>query len=136
MSWDFEEAATRALREYVRRVTEALGLSGECSLVQAERPASAYVAVDGHLPGFPDRDLALVWDERDGWAAAVETHGGEDLVVRARLGGDVLPPPDVVAAWLDQVQHGAAVSLPAPRRVGDLSVRLRTYNSAELSRTA
>lgn len=136
MSWDFEEAATRALREYVRRVTEALGLSGECSLVQAERPASAYVAVDGHLPGFPDHDVALVWDERDGWAAAVETHSGEDLVVRARLGGDVLPPPAAVAAWLDGVLRGAAVSLPAPRRVEDLAARLRTYSTGELSRTA
>ncbi|WP_309113340.1 DUF6292 family protein [Saccharothrix sp.] len=136
MGLDFEDAVTRALREYVRRVTAALGLSGECSFVQAEWPANAYIAVDGHLPGFPDRDVALLWDERDGWAAAVETQGAEDLVVRARLGGDVLPPPAVVANWLTGVLHGEPVTLHAPRRGGDLTVRLRTYNASELSRTA
>lgn len=134
MALDFEDAATRALREYVRLVTAALGLSGECSVVQAERPASAYVAVDGHLPGFPECDAALVWDERRGWAAAVETHSGLDLVVRERFDGDVLAPPAVVAAWADGVLRGETV--PRPRPVSDLTQRLRNPDTAGLSRTA
>lgn len=56
--------------------------------------------------------------------------------MRARLGGDVLPPPAVVANWLTGVLHGEPVTLHAPRRGGDLTVRLRTYNASELSRTA
>ncbi|MGV9301451.1 DUF6292 family protein, partial [Amycolatopsis sp. NPDC003676] len=31
----------------------------------------AYVALDGHLPAYPGRDVALLWDEIHGWAAAV-----------------------------------------------------------------
>ncbi|MFI9811935.1 DUF6292 family protein [Saccharothrix variisporea] len=132
MALDFEDAATSALREYVRLVTKALGLSGECSVVQAERPASAYLAVDGHLPGFPECDAALVWDERRGWAAAVESDSGQDLVVRERLDGDVLPAPGVVASWANEVLRGETV----PRPVTDLTRRLRTSSTAGLSRTA
>ncbi|NUT93986.1 MAG: hypothetical protein HOY78_18395 [Saccharothrix sp.] len=144
MALDFEDAATRSLREYVRLVTAALGLSGECSVVQAERPASAYVAVDGHLPGFPECDAALLWDERHGWAAAVETGSGLDLVVRERFEGDVLAPPAVVAAWADQVLGGGVLrgevvrgeTVPRPRPVSDLTRRLPTPRTAGLSRSA
>ncbi|MEJ2852129.1 MULTISPECIES: DUF6292 family protein [unclassified Saccharothrix] len=132
MALDFEDAATRVLREYVRLVTAALGLSGECSVVQAERPASVYLAVDGHLPGFPEYDAALVWDERRGWAVAVESGGAQDLVVQERLPGDVLPPPDVVASWATDVLRGETV----PRPVSDLTQRRRTPATAGLSRTA
>lgn len=39
--------------------------------MQAEPPANAYVALDERLPGFPDHDVALLWDERSGWSAAI-----------------------------------------------------------------
>ena len=66
MELDFDDAVTWGLRGYVRRVTAELGLTGECSYVQSEQPATAYLALDGRLPGFPDRDVALLWDEEHG----------------------------------------------------------------------
>ncbi|MBW4716751.1 DUF6292 family protein [Saccharothrix obliqua] len=103
MDLDFDDVAARSLREYVRRVTAALGLNGESSYVDTGSPLSAYLALDGHLPERPGRDVALLWDELHGWSAAVETDGGTDLVPHARLEGDIQPPPHVVAAWARSV---------------------------------
>lgn len=99
MERDFDDSALLGLRSYVRLVSHALGLHGECSYVQAEEPLSAYVALDGRLSRFPDRDVALLWDEHHGWSAAIETHSGEDLVTVAYLGENLLPAPETVAAW-------------------------------------
>jgi hypothetical protein len=115
MELDFDDAVTWGLRGYVRRVTEELGLSGECSYVQAERPAGAYLALDGRLPGFPDRDVALLWDEESGWSAAVETHSGEDVIVQAQFGPDVVPPPAAVARWARGLLRGEPVRAESVR---------------------
>lgn len=100
MDWEFDDEAIRALRTYVSQVTRALGLSGECSYVQVD---SAYLALDGHLPGFPDRDVALLWDDARGWAIAVETDSAEPPFVLARLRGPVRPDPAAVAQWVDEL---------------------------------
>jgi hypothetical protein len=100
MELDFDDSVARALRGYVRMVRQALGLRGECSYVQDDGPASAYIALDGRLSRFPGRDVALLWDERHGWSLAIETHSGEELFTVARLAQDVLPSPDTVAAWV------------------------------------
>ncbi|WP_447002524.1 DUF6292 family protein [Saccharothrix isguenensis] len=102
---DFDEDLVSGLRGYVRLVTGELGLSGECSYAQAE-PAGAYLALDGRLPGFPDRDVALLWDEGAGWSVAVETHSGEDLIVYAYFGPELLPAPEAVARWVRGLLHG------------------------------
>lgn len=130
---DFDDALARGLREYVLRVTEALGLSGQCSCLQAERPASVYLALDGRLPRYPDRDVALLWDEERGWAAAVETHSGEDLIVVAYLGQDVLPPPALVAGWVARLRRDQSVGSIRPVRLrsvdadDDLPARLAAF---------
>jgi hypothetical protein len=116
---DFDDTTLRGLRNYVRRVTRALGLRGECSYVhaddQSDDGASAYVALDGRLPRYPDRDVALLWDDRDGWAAAIETHSGEDLRLVAHLCDEVFPPPEVVAdAVRDLFGHSGDETPPAP----------------------
>ena len=98
---DFDDGSARGLRDYVRLVGEALGLTGECSCVDVERPFAAYLALDGRLPGFPDRDVALLWHEDDGWAVAVEPDSAADPVVLARMGGDPLPRPEEVARWAE-----------------------------------
>uniref|UniRef100_UPI0035E4303C DUF6292 family protein n=1 Tax=Amycolatopsis pithecellobii TaxID=664692 RepID=UPI0035E4303C len=67
--------------DILRKVTDALGIGLESCTVDHDSPVSAYVALDGRLPHYPDRDVALLWDERHGWAAAIETHSGEDLIV-------------------------------------------------------
>ncbi|MBP2326827.1 hypothetical protein JOF56_007212 [Kibdelosporangium banguiense] len=95
----FDSPATYGLRYYLRVVADEIGLTGESSYVQLEPPVHAYMAVEGRLKSFPARDVALLWDEEHGWAAGVETHSGEDLMVLTYLGKDVLPPPRTVARF-------------------------------------
>jgi uncharacterized protein DUF6292 len=104
---DFAETAGRAVRLYVRQVTRALGIAGECSSVDVGPPVGAYLALDGRLASHPEQDVALLWNEEDGWAMAVETGGGEDPVVVARRGGEPLPPPHAVAHWATGLLHGS-----------------------------
>lgn len=68
--------------------------------MEAAEEVSAYVALDGRLARHPDRDTALLWDERSGWSFAMETHSGEDLLVLAHLGGELVPDPLRVAAFV------------------------------------
>ncbi|QWF81104.1 DUF6292 family protein [Amycolatopsis sp. CA-230715] len=99
----------RALRGYVAAVARAVGVGFESCTVDLDVPVSAYVALDGRHPGFPDRDLALLWDERHGWSAAIETHSGEDLIVLTYLGGStVVPCPDAVAEFAAAVTAGGS----------------------------
>jgi hypothetical protein len=84
--------------DYALRVTRELGLSGESSCVDQLKPLRVYIAVDGRLPGHPDRDVALLWTECHGWAIALED--GAELTVVAHLGGAVEPPPRTVARWV------------------------------------
>lgn len=93
--------AFTALQTYLADVTTALGVGLESCTVDHDSPVSAYVALDEHLPGYPDRDVALLWDEVHGWAAAIETHSGEDLIVLRYLGGPtVVPAPGHVAEFV------------------------------------
>ncbi|XVS66634.1 DUF6292 family protein [Actinosynnema sp. CA-299493] len=103
MDWELDDdSAVRALLGYVSAVTRALGLSGECSCVQADGTRlNAYLALDGHLPGFADRDVALLWDEGRGWSVAVEADSVEPPFVLARLRGPIRPDPAAVARWVD-----------------------------------
>ncbi|WP_024877420.1 DUF6292 family protein [Saccharomonospora piscinae] len=107
MDWEMgsTDPMVGGLRTYVRSVVETLGMSGDSSYVQSE-PLSLYLAVDGHLPGYPHRDVALLWDERCGWAGALETGCGEDLIVVSYLGDDPLPAPEVVASYTAALLRG------------------------------
>jgi hypothetical protein len=97
---DVEHHFARGLRAYLDSVASALGVGLESCTVDLDVPASAYVALDWRLGRFPDRDLALLWDERHGWAAAVEAPCGEDLVVLGYLGTEVAPDPRHVVRFL------------------------------------
>ncbi|WP_197321144.1 DUF6292 family protein [Saccharomonospora sp. NB11] len=116
MEWELGSAADpveRGLQNYVRNVVETLGLTGDSSYVQSE-PLSLYLAVDGHLPGHPNRDVALLWDEERGWAGALETGCGEDLIVVSYVGGDPLPKPEVVASYTAALLRGDAPGRSEP----------------------
>ncbi|MDX8029167.1 DUF6292 family protein [Lentzea sp. BCCO 10_0856] len=101
---DFDDSVARGVRRYVGDVVAGLGLRGDSSFVEVEPHAGAYVALDGRLPDFPDHDVALVWDERSGWSAAVEDRFGE-LVEVARLGGDPHAAPAAVVSWVQGLLH-------------------------------
>ncbi|WP_410652662.1 DUF6292 family protein [Amycolatopsis sp. cmx-4-54] len=91
---------------YLAEVTEALGVGLESCTVDHDSPVSAYVALDERLPTHPERDVALLWDEIHGWAVAIETHSGEDLIVLRYLGGKTATPsPAEVARFLRAVRE-------------------------------
>jgi Family of unknown function (DUF6292) len=131
MEWNFDDEQVRGLRGYARSVAQALG-AGE-SFCLEENPVSVYLAVDGSPPGHPDCDFALVWDEPNGWSAAVEAGG--DLTVVARLGGEVLPPPEVVSRWAEDLLAGAPPERrpTIPHARAELARRLTDYAPAAYS---
>jgi hypothetical protein len=128
--WD---AAESALQAYLAVVADALGVPPESTCAMTGQPATAYIALDEHLPSFPDRDLALLWEDTQGWAAAIETHCGEDVIVVAYLGKEVVPAPrDVVAFLRDLLADEQPGQLEPPnfRRCPDLTQRLATHGHA------
>jgi hypothetical protein len=110
-----QHLAEQALRTYLTAVGAEVGIGLESVTIDHETPTSAYLALDTRLPDHPDRDTALVWDERYGWAAAVETHSGEDLLVIAYLGGEsITPQPWHVKGFLEALTQGHRAGLPTP----------------------
>lgn len=137
MELEFDSPAARGLRRYVGLVARACGSGMDCSFIELERPVSAYLPVDGRIPGFPDLDVALCWQEGRGWAAGVETHSAEELVLLTHLDGDVLPDPQRVARFLCDVRGGdlSGGALPEPpgsRGTEDPLERLAGYDQSEL----
>ena len=129
---DFDDRVARGLQHYILQVRLALGLRGECSYSQADEPASAYIALDDRLDAYPDRDVALLWDERLGWSAALEDHRSSDLLVVAYFGQTVLPPPAEVAKWTANLFHvlpddGGQAQPPHIPRTDDVRQLLTTY---------
>ncbi|GHF63820.1 hypothetical protein FHX82_003111 [Amycolatopsis bartoniae] len=133
--WD---AAESALQGYVSAVAEALGVPPESTCAMTGRPASAYIALEERLPNFPDRDLALLWEDTQGWAAAIETHSGEDVIVVAYLGGEVVPPAREVVAFLRDLladRHPGQLEPPNFDRCPDLVERLARHGHRGPSRS-
>ncbi|OAP24395.1 hypothetical protein A4R44_04786 [Amycolatopsis sp. M39] len=125
--------ASVRLWNYLAEVTGALGIGLESCTVDHDTPVSAYVALDGRLPAYPGRDVALLWDEIHGWAAAVETHSGEDLIVIRYLAGPSVAPPasrvaEFAAAVRDDDHRIGCLAPPGLRTPGtpaDLDALLR-----------
>jgi hypothetical protein len=129
MYLDRDGIAARGLLRYVGLVAEAVGVGPESSITQLDDPVSVYVALDRRAERFPHRDLALLWDERFGWALALEVPGGARLT---RLGylaiADRLPEPRMVARFVDAActtgHLGAPEPAPPPDGAADLLGRL------------
>ena len=102
----------RGLREHVRQVAEALGCTGEAYWVQTEEPVSAYLPLEQHFYGFPERDAALLWDAEHGWSAVIDDP--KPLVV-AYLGA-LLPEPGTVARFVRDLVAGRQVGHAEPPR--------------------
>ena len=128
---DGYDAWVRGLRRYLGLVAEAVGVGAEACYAQLEPPIDAYIALDHRLRAFPARDAALLWEERCGWALAVETHGGADLMVLGYLGlDDLLPAPRMLAGYVRGAVAGMSVGDPNPPVLTvttDLTTRLADY---------
>lgn len=114
---DTPETFARGLRRYIGNVAAALGVGLESCVIDSTTPASAYVALDVRLPRFPGRDLALLWDERFGWSAAVEAHCGEELLVLAYRGGELLATPKDVTRFVTDLRANRSTGTSAPPQI-------------------
>lgn len=89
---------------YLHRVATAVGVDpAHVEATTSALPATGYLALSHRLASFPELDLALLWDEESGWAAALETPAGE-LILLDCLTGDVLPAPHTVADFLTRLR--------------------------------
>lgn len=141
MDLDGDGVVARGLRRYVLLVAEALGVGAEASVLQLHDPVSVYLASDRSVPGHGDWDLALLWDERHGWALGVETDGGAEVGVIDHMVTDVLPAPRVVADFVDRARQGGETGRPVPPwfAADDVGDRLAGYadcGHAEMPRSA
>jgi hypothetical protein len=101
-----DHAFGRELHRYLAAVATGLGVGPESCVVDLLSPASAYIALDGPVLRFPERDLALLWNEAFGWSVAVETPGAEELTVLAYHGGGQVPRPSEVYAFVSAMRAG------------------------------
>ena len=132
--WLYRDTAEADLRAYLAAVARAVGVGPEAGTVDLGPPLSAYLAVDHRLAAHPDRDAALLWDERYGWAVAVETHSREDLIIVDHLGAPAVPPPARVARFLADVARRRAGRCPHPPPADpDALPRLAAYRSVPVA---
>jgi hypothetical protein len=125
-----DDTLDAGLRAYAASVAQAVGVGLESCSLEADEQATIYLAVDNRIAGFTGRDAALLWDEQTGWAVAVETASGEDLILVAVHHADLLPAPAVVARWFAQVAEGSVHSVTVCKRRVDRAVlkcRLAQY---------
>ncbi|WET82283.1 DUF6292 family protein [Amycolatopsis sp. QT-25] len=96
------------LNAYLEDVAATLGIRGESCSVDLTGPVAARMRLNWRLPGFPERDVDLMWHEEHGWSAAVATHSGDGHhVVVAYLGGrTVASQPRLVARFADSLRAG------------------------------
>jgi hypothetical protein len=120
-----DDTFVAGLRAYAAVVAAAVGVGLESCCLGADDEATIYLAVDHQVAGFAGRDVALLWDERIGWAVAVETASGEDMVLVAVYPADLLPAPGAVARWFTRVADGDSRSV---------TVRDRRVDYVELQR--
>ncbi|RSM40575.1 hypothetical protein DMA12_26885 [Amycolatopsis balhimycina DSM 5908] len=119
---DTEFSFERRLRGYVGAVARAVGVGLESCTLDVGTPAAAYIALDWRLARFPGHDLALVWDEVHGWAAAIENATGEAATALVHLGG-LFPEPRAVVRFLAAVRadvpDAGGLEAPVLREAGD-----------------
>lgn len=130
MDLDHESATARGLRRYVGLVADAVGVSAAAAAVQLDDPVNVYLPLQRCVDGYPDHDLALLWDERCGWLLAVEVPGTVRLTLLGYLAGTLLPAPHVVADYVTRAGAGRGFGAALPQRAtdeADLAGRLAAY---------
>lgn len=132
----------RGLYHYIALVARELGQQPPTFGYDEQERVEIYLALSDRLPRYPDRDLALLWDEENGWAIGIESGCGEALIVLAYLGGDILSTPAAVARFVATLRHSrddgelpGQRDLPAFRQANDdddLNQRLAAYAPGHL----
>ncbi|MQA10647.1 MAG: hypothetical protein GEU98_19255 [Pseudonocardiaceae bacterium] len=107
---EWNEAPARWLRHYVYAVADALDVGAEACCFELGMPPSAYIAVDIRHHRYPNEDVALLWDERTGWAVGIESRSGHDLRALTYLGGDPHATPETVANFVRRWLAGCETS--------------------------
>lgn len=111
----------RGLRRYLELVGSTVGVNEDLVVWTGDVPAAAYIPLDG------------LWDEESGWAAAIETDTGYDLIEVSYLDGDVLPPPGEVKRFVAALLAGGWPGRPdrvVLRSAGDDGLRTRLADYA------
>jgi hypothetical protein len=122
------------LSGYVEAVARGLGLWPAGVHHEVTDTATAYIALAEHAPAEPGLDLMLTWSAGGGWTLATEPgRPAQAPVVLARLAGDVLPAPSVVAAFVARVLAGREPDDPPQPRPGALADRLTDYRRGRRS---
>lgn len=106
MDIDAPTPAESDLRAYVGAVAAGLGVTPGGVTSEVCEVSNAYLALERRLPDFPGRDVAVTWDEHRGWAVAIETNCGEDLIVLAFMGEDAVPEPPAVVGFVRATLDG------------------------------
>jgi hypothetical protein len=120
----------RSLARYIGHVAVMVGVPAEAVGHEVSDTATAYLGLTARFPEYPTSDLMLVWDERLGWYVGLEPRAGEQSSVVSFLGGDAVPAPAAVAAFVTTVVAGRYVGrlrpvLPPSTRAA-LSARMTT----------
>ncbi|MGQ0841828.1 DUF6292 family protein [Actinokineospora sp.] len=112
---DSTHVLRRGLEGYLRAVAAALDLPAQGSTCEISDTATAYLA----LPGPPDRDLMLLWDEHTGWSIAVEHGPAERQETVARHSAELVPDPAAVAAFVADTVAGRLTGGDLPAKGTD-----------------
>ncbi|WP_132115499.1 DUF6292 family protein [Actinocrispum wychmicini] len=129
---DGVHALSRGLAGYLSAVAHAVGVPAEGTSFEVSDTATAYLALTRRWSRRPGKDLMLVWSERTGWALLVETDPGETPVSVARLGGECVPPPEVVARFVADALTGPGsqpATAPVPANRTRLTESLTRYST-------
>ncbi|AHH97979.1 DUF6292 family protein [Kutzneria viridogrisea] len=130
MTIDPHSQSALGLGCYVAAVAEALQIPEHAVGFEVCELSSAYFALSVRSPNFPEHDLMLLWDERYGWSIGVETDPAALPVTLAYLGGDLLPDPESVREFVEDLVHSRYPGQPDPPRFTEratLPTRLTRY---------
>lgn len=126
------EFLIRGMERYVADIASALGLGPESFSINANPVVSVHMLLNSRLSRRPGDALLLRWDERTGWSVAAGLPSGRNATVIAYLGGDLLPYPADVTAFLAGLVGGSRVGQKMPPHFGpaardDMTYRLLSY---------
>lgn len=99
-----DEVMVRGFAHYTERVAQELGVPAGNWAVRDDDAWEAYVGIP-ELELYPGREVALVWNPGEGWALAVETGSGEDMILAGYLGSARVPPPSAVRSFVERLRR-------------------------------